>query len=162
MSHNLYMMSCFMVLTMSGCLHFDQIPWEPQQYKLEEIRREYSQGTYKETFRSLPYEEKMNICLAAFTQVHPPLMGMLNIFQGSDHTSADKVMREIVEGASIEVGYIVWMKVQIWKVIVNDNGEEYRDECCKILDTLKRYTGAFRDLCIAELEPGYCAECDGE
>ena len=159
--------SIMIIVVFTGCFPTKLRPWQPGLYTLKEIRQEYFHGNIKETFSQLPYEEKMNICLAAFTQVHPPLMGMLDIFEGSDHASAGKVMNEIIKETcneegyiSNEEGYIVWMKVQIWKIIITGNFEEYRDECCKILNTLKRLSGPYRDLCIAELEPGCCTGCD--
>ena len=120
-----------------GCVFPRQRPWQPGQYTMKEIYREYSQGTYKATFGPLPYEEKMNICLGAFVRSRPPTTRIVEIFEGSSREIADRVMHEIIEDAKRNDSYLVYMKVEIWDAITGKKREEYQEERLKILKVLE-------------------------
>jgi len=128
-----------LALFLPGCMGFGLPRWKAGQYTLREIMREYEKGTYKETFSSLRYEEKINICVASFTRVHPPVLSIIEIFEGEDNDTANRVMEEILEDINNNDSYMTWMKILIWEVIVGENREEYSFDRVKILNALMQH-----------------------
>lgn len=149
-----------LVFSLPGCLQINARPWQPGQYNLQQIERECANGTYRETFRYLSYEEKMNICVALFTQVHPPIIAIVDIFDGENHETANRVMDDLIQSANDNDEYMVWIRTLVWQSIVGGNKEEYREDCRKILGVLKRHEGGYWDSCVRVLERTSCKDCN--
>jgi len=148
-----------LVLNVSGCLGFGTPDWKPGQYTLKEIMREREKGTYKETFSPLPYEEKINICVALFTQVRPPIFESVSIFEGADRETANRVRDEIIQNTQDGEDILVMVKTMIWEAIIENSPEEYREDSCKLLRALRQQKEGHWGESIRILTR-YCPSCD--